>query len=213
MAKTKTPDPIRAQLAEAIERHDLAQRQVEANRRAREDVQERTWRAIAAVEAAAKAIEAARDGEAAAMTAAFMGGHETAPATTIRSARAAHQDAEDDLATLRSVLETLAGREEPGLQDLRFAKMKLDEAVKATVQCSPGIAKLLADFARCRAEFAALEDQLRWLAVRGLLPPEAKDWGSSSGPFRHESTLPAPPDWPAAITALRTDADAPLPAN
>jgi chromosome segregation ATPase len=134
-----------------------------------------------------------------------MGTAGAAPTTT-REARSALQEAEDALEAIEQTRAMLRAQEKNALDELRFMQIGISNLVREVVRAEPALAELVKRYARAEREraeaWAALfhiydsvpDDLRRLLATRDIA-----EFPQHSGA------------WTAAIEALKSDPDAPLP--
>jgi hypothetical protein len=199
--KLKVAEPSRSEereaLAAAIERHRSAvarQAKIEA---AFETVS--VWRAEGALERAAAEVEAAKARSARALF------EEAADGMSVAEARAAHQAAQEALEAAQAARTTLEAEARAADGEIRMSNLLLDGAVRAVVSSAPATAALAARFSAVQREVADL------MGACSLLEGGALPLGiTASRDFRD---LQMRSRWQAALIALRTNADAELPAT
>jgi 3-dehydroquinate synthetase len=216
--------PEREQLAEAIERHVEAQRQLAANESAQAATQEAIYAARHAVEQTAAAIEEAKKNAATHLTAVAMGTAGAAP-LSLKQTRLAAQDAEDALEAAKSANAALEEQHKAAERELQYASLDLDKCVRDVIRLETGaaVSELLKQAETAQADLINRRVVLRHLlhadqvaeadkqAVASFLRNNAlpgtfgdveyTDWG------RHPACEP----WRHSALALRKDADAALP--
>jgi multidrug resistance efflux pump len=127
-------------------------------------------------------------------------------ASPVKAAAAAVEEANARLATARQMRDALEQEEKAADSELTWAKSKLDDAVNAAVKADPATARLVAAFNEAERNYISLR-QAMGVVGTSRLPQGSEFWDC-------QHTWPAltdAPAWQAAIEALRTDADAPLP--
>jgi chromosome segregation ATPase len=207
--------PERVALAAAIERHTAAVREFDATERALREAKARIYQddnQAEIVEKAKAAVEDAKANAATHMTETLLGKAGAAP-VSVREARRALQEAEDELEALLAVKTTLETRLAACESELNWAKRHLRDRVRDVVCSEPGIRNLLIKFEAAKKDLEQRHLDLRWFSRQFMIPDEFKNWDLEG--IRHEpqpdalSELTAP--WAAAIEQLAIDADAPLP--
>ena len=192
-------DPRRVALGEAIANHNERSRAFDAAKAA-------VARANTLVDAAETRHQLAKAGLAAWRTnqverlhAAAATGEEL-PQESGRAARAAAEDAADEIESAKSVLvDCMAARTEAE-KALQWAVLRLESAVAPVLTSE--VASLIAQATSLREEYHEKCAALTWLKDQ-LLP---------GGDERERiNAVPPPPEWVAAQEALRTNPDAPLP--
>jgi hypothetical protein len=106
---------------------------------------------------------------------------------------------------MRAALEQ---EEKTAENDLMWAKNKLDGAMGDAVRADPAVRQLVADFEVASKAYAELR-QAMTAVRREWLPDASRSWDS----IRNWPEMSTAVAWKAALAALRTDADAPLPTN
>jgi hypothetical protein len=223
------PSPEREALASAIEVRD-ARRQTLAAMETAVSAATVEWRRARDARAdAASAVERAKVEAADFLTAVAQGDAPAAP-LTIRAARTALVDAEDEEGAARAALDTLTSRAANSpLRDPWIPEEHVRKAVAAVLMTAPGVAPLLAEVERLQLELADKGAALLFLANNHALDLAGIDLGTRTEPSparivvdRLQSpmatwtgltslgTSVAP--WRAALDALNNDAMADLPA-
>lgn len=183
-------------LAEAISRHGAAVARREKIEAARETVF--TYAAREAVEQAERAVE---DAKARAARALF----EKTIGPTVAEAKAAHATAQEALEAAEAARDNLEREVAAAESEVSMSTLKLDRAVADVVKSDPAAAKLAARFREVQREHADLASAAQ------LLEGSALPIGVTA--LRSFPDLQARGRWEAALAALRTDADAELPAT
>jgi chromosome segregation ATPase len=199
--------PERQALAAAIAVHAQLSVEIEAIEDAHEGATQTVYAARHAVEGAEKAIEEAKTNAADFLTNTLLGTGGTAP-LTIKQARAALQDAEDELAAALAAREALRKKLEAVKARPGFAENKIKECALAVIATEAPIAEIVARREKAYREFVDAENVLQWFQVKDL----------ADSPTVHQPWEPKPTleilgagPWDAVLEALQTDADAPLP--
>ncbi|MGI4941745.1 MAG: hypothetical protein ACRYHQ_14490 [Janthinobacterium lividum] len=226
------PSPERVALAEAIAAHVDHQAQRAATSAAISTASDTVWNARRRLDAAPELIERAKANVAQHMADTARGVAGTPP-QTIREARNAVADAEDDLDAakaaqdaLRVQMEELDGRAYHFQNAVgRAARAVLHAEAEATAYA------LAAELRRMQQEMVALGDAVEWLASAGAFSVVEQHGGSYGKPAdeairRAISRMQTPPHgwtglaieqpsaaavWTAAFAALQIDPMAPLP--
>jgi hypothetical protein len=211
--KEPPPPPLesgeRLALAAAIEHRNAVQRELDATLRALDELQESRFAGGArkAVEAAREAVETAKANAAAFVTATILG---TAgePPMTVKEARAALEEAEDNLETQRTVEAGLKAKKEAEEQALYFAKSRVKDKIQSVVGADPSLRKLLVEFEEMRRAVAQRERLLGSLSL--MIPHEFRFW-QGTRQYRDNELQDETPPWRAALAELEHDSDAALP--
>lgn len=207
-------DPARAALGRAIIDRDMKARDLEA--------------ATAAVARANTLVDVAetRHGLAKAGLAAWRANQverlhaaaatgKTLPQESAREARAAAEDAADEIESAKSVLVDCEARARDAAESFEWARQKVETAVGPVLTSE--IDRLVAEATRLRDELHGKYSVLVWLRgqlapggderqkINSLLPPPAP--GVAGPDYR------PPAEWVAARHSLLQDADAPLPSS
>ena len=201
--------PERDALAASIERHREITEQLAGIRKARRETEGRLYgegSAAAKVEAAAKAVEKAKTSATQhAINVAL--GKGTVPPISAKAARLALEEANDELEIVKSTSSALEAREREADGDLQRAKRDVGEAVRQVVKASPAVAEIFFEYKAVKRRGAAL------LAMRVFIAENL-----NAAPDDLEDAEDEPADvaariasWEAAVAALRSDADAPIP--
>ena len=192
----------RQALADAIENHRAAVRDVEQLASAIEatEAKIKTARRVAEEEREAASSATAAMGQFALATAIGSAGP---PPATVAEARAAAEQANDDFASLA---QTLAWLEEQIVQrqsSVRLRAATVYERAADVVRSDPGVRAMIARFPALHVEFVEARNALQYLRARHLLPD-----GSA-----FTANEPNVPDeaWRAALLALERNADFALP--
>jgi hypothetical protein len=199
--------PERITLAAAIERHAGLVRHLTANMAAQEALHEVINAARDRVEAAGAAVEQAKVDAAQHLTASAMGTAGAAP-VSVKAARTAAQDAQDDLDAALAARAALEKQRGPAENAVSLAEYTLNIAVRNVIRGDSTVVALVARFTALHRQFASLCAPLQYLDSANMLPEDLKAW-------RREPTMPgdSAAPWKAAVAALASDADAPLPKN
>jgi hypothetical protein len=152
-------------------------------------------------------------------------GTASAPALTVREARAAVQAAEDDVEAAVAARATIRGRLEPAAKAVESAQWRVDRCALAVVRAETDVASLLSELDALHRQVADKGRMLEWLIGHGGIPnhgPEAtpgiieistRFWsipGSWVIAARNEQS-PSTMAWIAALDALKQDATTSLP--
>jgi len=199
--------PERVELASVIERHSAALAVRDRVRAAQERAADQLYREGGAIDTARKtkaAVEEARASEVHHLAAAFIDGA-TAEPSLMEAATAAAEAADAELARVRRTIAALEQEAADAERDLGFVAMAVDAAVRDVVRADPAIRKLAGDHAAADRHYNDLHRAME--TMQNFLPDDLKFWhGTGRWP-----DLAAAATWSAAITALASDADAPLP--
>jgi len=112
---------------------------------------------------------------------------------------------------LHGLCEGISERIESERNSLQYVEKAVNDAVKAVVSAAPEGRRVVEDYCAALTALAAVEKTLH--ALLDFLSPELREPAmqhhiASRDGFR---TLAPDPAWIAALAALRTDADSPLP--
>ena len=202
-APPRTPE--REQLAEAIARRDTATKQLARIQAAHERAADAVYEAKDSVAKAIAALDAAKAGEGSYLAAVALGEADAA-LSPIKTATAAVEEANDQLYTARHMRDALEAEIKSAERELMWAKSKLDDAVHAAVKADPATARLVAVFNEAERRFMSLR-QAMGVVGTSRLPKGSEFWDCQ----HNWPALTDAPVWQAAVTALASDADAPLP--
>jgi chromosome segregation ATPase len=196
--------PEREQLAEAIARRDTATKQLVRIAAAHERVSNTIYDLKDSVDKAIATLDEEKAGEGSYLAAVALGEADAA-LSPVKAAAAVVEEANDQLGTARRTRDALEAEMKAVESELMWAKSKLDDAVRDVVRADPAIRKLAADHAAANRHYNDLHRAME--TVQYFLPDDLKFWhGTGRWP-----DLAAAATWSAAITALASDADAPLP--
>jgi hypothetical protein len=133
------------------------------------------------------------------------------PALTVRQARDALQDLNDQIESITSVESALQDKQrELEKRLLPDAKLRLDSALHMALKTSP---EVIAVFRRYRALQRELAAQRKLLQKVGNTPDAYQNWYVQHNPDDHDDIGETLRQWDDALAALRLDADAPLPTS
>jgi hypothetical protein len=199
----------RRALAAEIERRNNIQRELDATNKALAELHEVRCAGSAhrAVEAASEAVEAAK-ANAAAYMAAKIGGTAGEPPTSVKDARAALQEAEDNLETQKAIEASLKAKLEAEQEALHFAKVRVNRKVQAVVGADPSLRRLLVEYEDLRRVLAQRAQLFGFLF--SMIPREFQGWQSIPC-YRPGDLQDETPPWRAALAELEHNSDAPLP--
>lgn len=215
--------PQREQLAAAIERHVAAQREVAAIIEAERNAWRATMDAERAVETAKANVEAVKSAAAEHIGEALLRQETPTPPAT-REARVALGEAEDLLAATEEARAALPQKRTTAEAGMRSARSALDARLKDVIRSELDVGKLLDAAEAAQAELLAQRIVLRHLwrshlvaetdseAVARFLRRNMLPGGAGAVEFEEWNDHPASEPLRAALTALESDPDAPLPA-
>lgn len=198
--------PEREALAEAVERHAEIVRRLAAIEAAQQTARSEHYAASAAADAAPAAIERAKGDVARHLTDVAMGTAGPAP-KSVQHFRAKAQEAQDARDAAQSARDALAEQHRAEADSLVVARLNLDSRIKAVIAAEAPVEKLVANYRAAHREFATRQRVLEWLEGRGAIPRDVF-WRRDRGDL-----LDGAAPWEAAVTALATDPDAPLPTS
>ena len=232
---TPPPTPERAALADAIAAHVDLQAQRAATSVATQTASETIWDARRRVDAAPELVERAK-ANVAQHLADVARGTAGMPPQTIREARNAVTDAQDDLDVAEASRDALRAEMERLDGQAYFIKDAVEKAALAVIaaEMADATRTLAADLVRLQGEMYATGQVLVWLTRTAKALPVGETPGGTFGrvaddTIRHAiNRLQTPPaqwdghmpatamgdaaePWRAALAALQADATAPLP--
>jgi hypothetical protein len=170
-------------------------------------MQDKRREARRAVETATQAVEDAKANAVTFLTATINGTAGDAPAS-VKAARAALQEAEDNLETQRTLEESLDAMKPALQQSLDIAKSTVKNRIEAVVSTDPSLRKLCVDYKEMRRLIAQRQQLFSFLF--SMIPREFQDWQHIISYGRGELADETPP-WRAAIAELEHNSDAALP--
>jgi chromosome segregation ATPase len=203
---TEPPErtPERQSLALAIARHDATAKRLAAITAAHERASGAVYDLKDGVDKAIAALDEAKAGEGSYLAAIALG-EADATLSSVKTAAANVEQANDQLGTVCRTRDALEAEMKAVESELMWAKSKLDDAVRDVVRADPAIRKLAGDHAAADRHYNDLHRAME--TVQNFLPDDLKFWhGTGRWP-----DLAAAATWSAAITALASDADAALP--
>jgi hypothetical protein len=223
-------NPARAALAEAIAHRNELAASVAALNAAQRAVQDRLSDARIAASNLADALKTAKAATALHLVNVSVGRVGDAP-PSVASVRRSIEAAEDDLEVARAAELTLKGRLAEQQMRLGFAQDGVRQAAQAVLRQSPRIAAIVSEVAELQRRLIEQGAALDWLYDNGLIPPNNISEGADRRTpsvaetiarlgikprlwpeWISASSMPGAAAWEAALAALMTDADAPLPA-
>lgn len=207
LATTSDPprSPEREALAEAIDRRDAAQAHLPRLQAAIENTVQLLHDAMDALDGAEQELKKAKASESRHLSAVALG-EVTEDMSQIKIAERAVADAQarcDTARHTRIALEQEARATEAEIEKARL--YAVEPAIREVIKSEAPVEKLLADFAAVRRDYVMRRRVLEWLASNGEIKLPS---GINDEP--HEWTAAREP-WDAAVSALATDPDAPLP--
>ena len=201
-SRTRTPE--REALAESLERHTELVRRLAAIEAAERTARLEHDAALAASAAATAAIEDAKTDAAQHRINRVLGIRGPAPKSVLFRREQA-QAADDERASAASARIALAEQRKQAENALITARVGLDSRIKAVLAAESPVERLVADYRVLAREFATRTHVLEFLEQHHALPYESH-WRRVSGDL-----LDGVAPWEAALAALETDPDAPLP--
>jgi hypothetical protein len=232
--KAEARSPERQVLADAIEAVAQAKRAEENGRAAVARAVDLVNAGSAKLAEASAAVVAAKERHTAAVAAAI-GKGAAVPAGTLKSARAVEADAEDDLAAATAALEQL----QAALADLEAETGRANVQVQAAINAvlAEVAPRLVASIAQHRSQLLALLSIAWFVRSRGserhgstfhasVIPALSRPLAAAAAEIEPQIQVgtgawgpdaavahPSVRRWEESVAALRTDADAPLPAE
>ena len=197
-----TRSPAREKLAVAIERHAAARERLAAIQAAQENHASAIVEARRAAKLANERVEHAKSFAAEQLV--MPGRNE--PATTIKQARAAAQEAADGVAVAEEAEVKLVEMHQQARQSLFWTEHNLRDAISHAVQADDAISKVVARYDAARREVANLAVTLNFVS-KFVAQEVVNSWHA----IRDYDDLPGATDWQAAVAALESNPDAPLP--
>jgi hypothetical protein len=193
-------------LAAAIERHAEATRELAANEAAQLKAEAARGEAADAVERAQLALEEAKSAAAKHLTRTIMGTAGDAP-QSIKDARAALTDATDSLEVAGEAFDALVKERPSVAQEVSFAQFGLRDKLRDLVRSDLAVKELVERYTELHRRAVDVRRALELLDRNSMIPDEFRGWNVE----REWPDLQAAASWRAAISALESDADAPLP--
>ena len=203
--------PERDQLRAAIEQHATAAKRLAKIGDARERAASVNLAAFSAVKRSKAALEEAATGESHHLASVALGEADAA-ANPVKAAAAALERAEAAYATSKKTEAALAEQADIAEHELAKAKSQLDDAVKAVVLADLATQRLVHDYQTAQSTYLDLCKLMSALGNVGCHP--VGSFGEGYAPdynFVSRGPAPAAPQWLAAISQLRENADAVLP--
>ncbi len=208
--RARARSPERAALAEAI----AAQRAIEARltgiTSGLDAVRETVIACQIVVRRATEAVEAAKVSAAEYITAQALGTSGEAP-RTIKEARAALQDAEDDLSAAKAARETLALHEQEARESLSYALVRSERAARAVFLAEVPIERMIEEYNHLCTE---AENRRRAIEFAIMGRDTHRDTQGNLPSFRtnpFEMKVPGAEPWKAFLDDLSNNADAAMP--
>jgi hypothetical protein len=198
--------PARIALGAAIERHAEATRELAANEQAQLKAEGAKGEAADAVERAQRALEEAKSNAARHLTRTIMG-DAGAPPVSIRDASAALTDATDALEVAGEAFDALVKERPSVAQEVSFAQFGLRGKLRDVVRSDLAVKELVERYTELHRRAVDVRRAVEWLDRNSMTPDEFKGWHVE----REWPDLQVAASWRAAIAALESDADAPLP--
>ena len=224
MSHVKKPaatSPERVALAEAIAKRDERRAHIAATAAAIGNA-EAAWRDAGLRRSAAEAGVASAKAEAVERLTAGQPGAATAAASTVKAARSAMTEADDDLEAAAAALDALRRRSDDLAQFSYLPEQRVAEAVSTVVRNSPAVAALVAEVAELQRKLADKGAALLFLA--GNLDMANNPDGTTNATklaltrcqtpmttWKALLSAGAVAPWSEALAALAVDATAPLP--
>jgi hypothetical protein len=211
--RPSTPTPARSaerqRLAEAIERLSEARADLARLAAARAKTPQ-PWQVSGEVEAARAALDEARADEPERLVGQLLG-EEAHGADPVAVANAALREAEAKLTRSREVRSLLDERERAATSALEAAEGAVRTARAAVLQADPAVVALLAGHREAQRRAAEIAASLGHVGATGI-PHAHRHWDDQRHEFATRD-LSAAATWAAAVAALATDPDAPLPGD
>jgi len=213
---TDDPQP-RKVLAAVINAHAAAIAQLKKVHQAKEDAHEAWFRGNSAVKAAERALAEARQNEGARLASAALG--ETTDLLSVADAEAALGAARNDLTVVSNTEQALNQRLDRQSEEVKRAAAAINDAVAAVLGASVPVLEMVKEATQLRDQLMAARARLFFMD--SVLPQTSRESASINKFLSHGflepewhggwQAHPAVQPWTAALAALRTDADAPLP--
>jgi len=198
----------RATLAAAIERRESLRRLIVANIAAQDTAFDQMVNAKSVIEKAKGAIETAEAAAATNLANRLMGATGEPP-LSVRDAKLALQDAEDELESVQAARKVLEEQERIAQSDLEWTERSVTEKAKDVIRSAEAVAGLIADFETVQRHFVEKKAAVEWLVRNGVVPNEFKSRLSIAS--NEQQKLSDAPAWVAALEALKVNPDAQLP--
>lgn len=202
--------PERQALAAAIERHNAAKQRLEAIERARREITQKIVEARRVLDQATSAIETAQSNCAQHLTNAALGYVEPAP-QSMKQARAALQDAQDELDALHAARSKLES-DIPAAQTAKWtSELGLETRIRDVVKSDPAIESFVERYREERRIHGRMpqgpkHELLEFFDRKRMLPHRFSLQKIDAEACDNEMQV-----WQDAIKALEEDPDAPLP--
>jgi hypothetical protein len=193
-------------LAAAIERHATATRELAANEAAQLKAEAARGEAADAVERAQRALEEAKSAAAKHLTRTIMGTAGDAP-KSIKDARAALIDATDTFEVAGEAYDALVQQRPSLAQEASFAQFGLRDKLRDLVRSDPAVKQLIEHYTELHRRAVDVRRALEWLDRNSMIGDEFKSWNVE----REWPDLQVAVSWRAAIAALESDSNSPLP--
>jgi hypothetical protein len=196
--------PERQRLAEAIEAHAAAVKQVQHVQERHEHAEQVVFRASDKLEAAQRASEKAKASESERIASAALGEADT-DLMSVTDAELAVAQATNDLTVSRRIRDALQERLAREKAEVTRAKEAIERAVAAAAKSDPPAVALVLEQERVNRRLAELHHIFSFLGRSDASPV------SNYGFWPNAASAAVVDPWRAALEALRTDPDAPLP--
>jgi hypothetical protein len=211
MSKSNTQSEISARsqereaLATAIRVRDAGQAEDDALKEAKARAASDRFKAARDVEACERALAKARETARSTLVDAYVDNEEVDD-RDVADAETALTKARRRLADLQTIADELSSHgQAPGRS---IPALKVTEAARLVVRSHPAVRRLTKDFAIAKRAFQQYEATLIWLAGLDCIPEDLLKAAPAKGATRYAEPDPA---WTAALEALRTNPDEPLP--
>jgi hypothetical protein len=201
--------PEREQLAEAIAKRNDANRELGDIEAALSKTRNTVDAAEIAVAEKTKALETAKIANTEFLAREALGRPGDTPPHSVQEARIALQAAQDKLDAAHSTVALFENNRRVTIGEVSSAERGVDSAVEGVVKASTEIRALVGRLKTAYAELVDVRNALQ--VMRERLPDDLKIIGSVDIPRINLDDLKLAATWKAAVAALASDADAPLP--
>jgi chromosome segregation ATPase len=158
------------------------------------------------VEQAETAVETAKSDAARYLTDQTLGKSDEIAPTSIKDARAALQDAKDQLEVWETVSASLQTEVKKLREEVGWAKDRVEGATIRLIGSSPEMKSVFDHYTNLQRKLAGHRKLMEFLSA--YAPP---DWDAHHNPDDAEDTTAAITEWRSAVEALQHDSEAPLP--
>jgi hypothetical protein len=195
---------VRQALADAVEQHNAVVERLAAIAAAERTARAEYNAAVDAAAAATAAIEAAKVDAVSHRINRFLGVRRSPPRSVLFRREQA-QAADDQRAAVQAAQHALAEQKKQAENSLVIARLALSGRIQDVLKDEAPVEQLIVGFHKLRREFVAREQLVQWLDTKHAIHPD-RFWQRDRVALVDETA-----EWKAALAALESDADAPLP--